>query len=64
MDQMNRIKHLPGVLIHGRLDISSPLETPWLLHRAWPGSRLVILDEGHGGEQMIEQVMAAIADLG
>ena len=64
MDQMNRIKHLPGVLIHGRLDISSPLETPWLLHRAWPGSRLVVLDEGHGGEQMIEQVMAAIADLG
>jgi len=24
----------------------------------------VVLDEGHGGEQMIEQVMTAIADLG
>jgi proline iminopeptidase len=41
---------LPAVLIHGRFDVSSPLDTAWRLHRAWPGSELVVLeDAGHGG---------------
>jgi proline iminopeptidase len=44
---------IPGYLIHGRLDLSSPLDTPWRLHKAWPGSHLVVVDdEGHGGTQM------------
>jgi proline iminopeptidase len=37
-------------LIHGRLDVSSPLDVAWRLSRAWPGSRLVVIDDaGHGG---------------
>ena len=45
---MHRLAKTPGVLIHGRLDISGPLVTPWQLHRAWPASRLVVVDEaGH-----------------
>jgi proline iminopeptidase len=44
---------IPGWLIHGRLDVSSPLDAPWRVHQAWPGSELIIVDdEGHGGEQM------------
>lgn len=42
---------IPGVLVHGRYDVSGPAITPWLLHRSWPGSRLEIVEtEGHGGE--------------
>ena len=26
---------IPGVLIHGRFDLGSPPDVPWLLHRAW-----------------------------
>lgn len=41
---------IPGFLIHGRYDVSSPLETPWRLSREWTTSRLQILDDaGHGG---------------
>jgi proline iminopeptidase len=40
---------VPGILIHGRFDVSSPLRTAWRLHHAWPSSELVILEEsGHG----------------
>ena len=40
---------IPGVLIHGRYDVSSPLETPWRLSQRWTTSRLHILeDTGHG----------------
>ncbi|MGH2584880.1 MAG: prolyl aminopeptidase [Dehalococcoidia bacterium] len=59
---MERIARIPGVLIHGRLDVSSPLETAWNLHGAWPGSELIVVDdEGHGGEAMIEEMVRAIA---
>jgi proline iminopeptidase len=59
---MDRIAGIRGVLIHGRLDVSSPLETAWNLHKAWPTSELVVVgDEGHGGEAMIDEVIRAIA---
>lgn len=51
----------PGVLIHGRHDISGPAITPWLLYRAWPGSRLTIVEsEGHGGPEEMQLAQEAI----
>ena len=59
---MGRIADIPGVLIHGRLDVSSPLATAWELHKVWPGSDLVVIgDEGHGGDAMIDELVRAIA---
>jgi len=47
---MPRLTAIPAVLIHGRFDVSGPLGTAWAVHRAWPGSRLIVLeDAGHGG---------------
>lgn len=61
---MPRIAHIPGVLIHGRLDVSSPLGTAWALRRAWPASRLVVLDDsGHGGADMTGAMIDALDDL-
>jgi len=52
---------IPGVLIHGRRDISGPAITPWRLHQAWPGSRLEIVEaEGHGGAIEMELTTQAI----
>ena len=34
-----RLAGIPGVLIHGRLDLGSPVGTAWELAQAWPGSR-------------------------
>jgi proline iminopeptidase len=51
--EAERLAGIPGWLVHGRLDVSSPLDAPWLLHRAWPGSELIVVDdEGHGGPSM------------
>ncbi|WP_084965897.1 prolyl aminopeptidase [Thermoactinospora rubra] len=60
LDNAGRLSGIPGVLIHGRYDVSSPLETAWLLQRAWPGSELIVVDDaGHGGATMWEQAVAA-----
>jgi proline iminopeptidase len=43
-----RLAGIPGVLIHGRLDLSCPVDTAWELARAWPDAELVVLnDSGH-----------------
>jgi len=45
-----RLAGIPGVLIHGRLDLSCPVETAWELARAWPEAELLIDDHsGHLG---------------
>jgi len=50
---MPRLAGIPGVLIHGRRDVSGPALTAWELHSAWPDSELIVVEEeGHGGEEM------------
>lgn len=58
-----RLAGTTGVLIHGRMDLSSPLDVAWQLSQAWPDSRLIVIDDaGHGtGEPgMREAVLTAI----
>lgn len=56
-----RLAGIPGVLIHGRLDLSSPPDVPWLLARAWEDSELIIVEnEGHrGGSAMTDVLISA-----
>jgi len=56
---------IPGVLIHGRFDVSSPLETAYELTRRWTTSRLQVLeDAGHGSAESFPlAVTAALEEL-
>jgi proline iminopeptidase len=58
---VGRLHGIPAVLIHGRLDLGGPLEVAWDLHRAWPGSELVVVDSGHLSSEagMVEAIVAA-----
>jgi proline iminopeptidase len=48
--EAGRLSGIPGVLIHGRLDLGGPLRTAWELHRAWPGTELITVESaGHLG---------------
>jgi proline iminopeptidase len=43
-----KLRHIPCVIIHGRYDVITPLETAWALHKAWPEAAFeVIPDAGH-----------------
>lgn len=61
---MPRLAAVPGVLIQGRHDISSPPDTAWQPHRAWPDSQLVLLESGHGGHGFPEEFTAALDTFG
>jgi proline iminopeptidase len=57
-----RLAGIPGVLVHGRLDIAAPLSGARDLAQAWPDSDLVVVG-GVGHDQrdpgMIESIVAA-----
>lgn len=59
----HRLAGIPGVLVHGRLDLGSPLETAWHLSRAWSGARLeVVEDSGHTGSPDMGARLRAVLD--
>jgi proline iminopeptidase len=50
-----RLAGIPGVLLHGRGDLSGPVITAWELARAWPGAELTVIeDSGHTGSATME----------
>src|SRR5262245_57185334 len=53
---------IPGVLIHGRYDVSSPLDTAWQLSQRWSTSELQVLDDAGngGGDAFITAVVGAV----
>jgi proline iminopeptidase len=50
--EAHRLTGIPGVLVHGRLDMGGPLETAWELCRGWPDAELTVVeDAGHLGTE-------------
>jgi proline iminopeptidase len=48
LDDVAKIRHVPGVIVQGRYDVVCPAESAWDLSRAWPEAKLVIVpDAGH-----------------
>ena len=58
----NRLAGIPGVVIHGRLDMSSPLTTAWELAQHWPDAQLIVIpDSGHtGSDAMKSEIVGAL----
>lgn len=48
LTQIDKIRHIPGSIIHGRYDIICPMLSAQKLHAAWPEADYVIVpDAGH-----------------
>lgn len=43
---VDRFRHVPAVIIHGRYDMIAPVDGAIALARAWPQARLVIVEDG------------------
>ncbi|MFB2916934.1 MULTISPECIES: prolyl aminopeptidase [Aerosakkonema] len=45
---VDRIRHLPAVIVQGRYDIPCPMVTAWELHKAWSEAEFIVVpDAGH-----------------
>ncbi len=62
----HRLAGTPGVLVHGRLDISGPPDIAWRLAQVWPDAELVLVgDAGHGASSsaMTTAILTAVASM-
>ena len=45
---VDKISHIPVVIVQGRYDMVCPMMSAWELHQAWPESELIVVpDAGH-----------------
>jgi proline iminopeptidase len=52
LEDVGRIRHLPGVIVQGRYDVVCPMVTAWELHRRWPEATFeVVPDAGHSATE-------------
>ena len=48
LKNVDRIRHIPTVIVQGRYDIVCPMTTAWELHQAWPEAEFIVVpDAGH-----------------
>ena len=64
LNDVGKIRHIPGVIVQGRYDVVCPLDSAWALHRAWPEAELIIVpDAGHSAfESGISKALIAATD--
>ena len=52
LDHIDVMRHIPGVIVHGRYDVICPPRNAWRLHQAWPESKLTFVDDaGHSANE-------------
>ena len=48
LQNISKIRHIPGAIVQGRYDVVCPMISAWELHQAWPEAEFhVIKDAGH-----------------
>ncbi len=57
----HRIRHIPGVIVHGRYDVVCPVQNAWDLHQVWPEARLVITPQSGHSAFEAENAAALVA---
>jgi len=58
-----KLAGIPGVLVHGRNDLGSPMITAWELAQAWPGAELIVIDDsGHTGSAAMQEALDSAGD--
>jgi proline iminopeptidase len=52
LSNVDKIRHIPAVIVQGRYDVVCPMESAWALHRAWPEASLrIVPDAGHAASE-------------
>ena len=52
LSQVEKFRHIPTIMIHGRYDMVCPIQTAYELHQAWPEADFrVVADAGHSASE-------------
>lgn len=59
---VDKIRHIPAVIVQGRYDMCTPMTTAWDLHKAWPEAEFhIVADAGHASTEpgIVDRLIAA-----
>ena len=64
LNNIDKIRHIPAVIVQGRYDACTPMQNAWALHRQWPEAAMrIITDAGHAsGEPGITHELVRATD--
>jgi proline iminopeptidase len=52
LDNMKLIKHIPGIIVHGRYDMITPVDNSYKLERVWKKAEVdIVRDAGHASSE-------------
>jgi proline iminopeptidase len=61
LKNIDKIRHIPSVIVQGRYDVVCPMISAWELHQAWREAELIIVpDAGHSMSE--PGIMSALID--
>ncbi len=62
IENVDKIRHIPTVIVQGRYDVVCPMVSAWELHKAFPESKLIVVDDaGHSVSE--KGISAALVDV-
>ena len=62
-----KLSDIPGIIVHGRYDVVTPLSTAWALKKAWPTADLhIVPGAGHSSLEpgIVDKLIRATRDFG
>jgi proline iminopeptidase len=62
LEEAHRLANIPGVIVHGRYDVVTPVRNAWDLKRVWPAAELrIVPDAGHAMTEpgIVHELVAA-----
>lgn len=66
LDNADKLKDIPGIIVHGRYDVVCPVEQAYALHQAWPSAGLQIIPSaGHAATEPgnVDALVKATTDM-
>lgn len=52
LENVGKIRHIPGFIVQGRYDVVCPATSSWELHKAWPEAKYTLIaDAGHAAAE-------------
>ncbi len=52
LNNIDKIRSIPGWIVQGRFDVVTPMDAAWRLKSAWPEAKLeIVWDAGHASTE-------------
>ena len=52
LDNVDKIKHIPAIIVQGRYDVVCPMKSAWELQKKWGCQLKVVADCGHSAKEI------------